>query len=424
VEYHDALALVIGILEEMLGSKIYADMRLDGLISAKSEIIDALRQAVKIRAGISIGAKDIRDCETVGRLAECLAQIATRDSSNRARLWESKGDETKIDACEYPVWFGTNRQPNKTANGSLEFSSVRDSVVHLGLCRVSVPKSHKIGSLGSPLWKRITTGIDDRLRLVSIEEMAIDEYWRAVTEAVGAVDIDERDAVIFVHGYNVSFADAALRAAQIGFDLSITGAMMFFSWPSMGATSAYMADEATIEASEAAITQFMTDVATQAGARAVHIIAHSMGNRGVLRAISRIAANAEQLSRVRFEQIILAAPDIDLDLFRQSCGAYARVSKRTTLYVCAKDRAIEASGWLHQFPRVGLTPPICVMSGIDTVNVTNVDLTILGHGYVAEAREVLHDMHDLITHGTEPDRRFGLRGYVTESGGRFWIVGA
>jgi hypothetical protein len=86
--------------------------------------------------------------------------------------------------------------------------------------------------------------------------------------------------------------------------------------------------------------------------------------------------------------------------------------------------AVEASGWLHQFPRVGLIPPICVIPGIDTVNVTNVDLSMLGHGYVAAARDVLHDIHDLITHGTAPDRRFGLREAVTMAGERFWIIGA
>jgi alpha/beta hydrolase family protein DUF900 len=120
------------------------------------------------------------------------------------------------------------------------------------------------------------------------------------------------------------------------------------------------------------------EIVQTAGARAVHIIAHSMGNRGVMRAINRIAAKAEQQSRVRFEQIILAAPDIDADVFRELCGAYASVSKRTTLYVCGKDRAIEASSWLHQFPRVGLTPPICVVHGIDTINVTNVILPFWG----------------------------------------------
>jgi len=267
------------------------------------------------------------------------------------------------------------------------------------------------------------TGVDDRLRLIGIEDLVVDAYWDAVRDALHNVDVDDRDAVVFIHGYNISFAEAALRTAQIGFDLSIKGAMAFFSWPSQGSALSYSADEATIEASEGTITQFLVDVATRSGARAVHIIAHSMGNRGLLRAVNRIAADAERKIPIRFDQIILAAADVDLDTFRQLCNAYGHVAKRATLYVSAKDSAVEASGWLHRFPRVGFTPPVCVVTGIDTVSVSNVDLSILGHGYVAEARDVLRDMHDLISHGTSPDRRFGLREAATNTGERYWIVG-
>jgi len=48
--------------------------------------------------------------------------------------------------------------------------------------------------------------------------------------------------------------------------------------------------------------------------------------------------------------------------------------------------AVATARWLHKFPRVGLMPPVFIASGIDTINVTNVDLTEFGHGYVANAR--------------------------------------
>jgi len=225
-----------------------------------------------------------------------------------------------------------------------------------------------------------------------------------------------------VHGYNVSFKDAALRAAQIGFDLSIKGAMAFFSWPSQGTIGGYMADAATIEASEQDITNFMIDFVTKSGAESVHIIAHSMGNRGVLRAVNRIAVQAEQRSGVPFGQIVLAAADVDSDMFRQLCGAYAQIARRTTLYISERDRAVEASHWLHQFPRVGLMPPICIASGIDTIAVTNVDLTLLGHGYIGGAREILTDIHQLITTGAPPDQRFGITASSTPRGERYWVI--
>jgi hypothetical protein len=67
-------------------------------------------------------------------------------------------------------------------------------------------------------------------------------------------------------------------------------------------------------------------------------------------------------------------------------------------------------------------PPVCVASGIDTVAVTNVDLTLLGHGYIGEARGVLTDIYELITKGSAPQHRFGIAAASTPSGERYWTI--
>jgi esterase/lipase superfamily enzyme len=325
--------------------------------------------------------------------------------------------EPQVDAT-YPVWYGTNRAPRDATDSSKGYSAERDSKVHLGRCEVFIPKSHKIGSTGSSWWARLKSGVDDRLRLLSISELSPEVYWAQIA----TYPLEDRDAVIFVHGYNVSFESAALRAGQIGFDLSIKGCMAFFSWPSQGSIGGYITDEASIEASELAIMQFMIDFATRSDAPRVHIIAHSMGNRGVLRAVDRMASHAQAITGKRFGQIILAAPDVDADTFRNLSTAYVNLSQRTTLYVSTRDHAVEASQWLHSFPRAGLVPPIMIVPGIDTINVTNADLTMLGHGYVAESRSVLEDMHRLIVHGDPPERRFGLHEEKIDGDQRYWLI--
>ena len=334
-----------------------------------------------------------------------------------------KNAEEDLADAEYPVWYGTNRRPNG-AHLNAGFSAERDSVVHQGLCRVFVPKSHKIGSLGSSWWKRLLKMTDDRLRLLSIEEQQQEAFWAGIAAHLRSLSVEDQTAVIFVHGYNVTFEAAALRAAQIGFDLSIKGVMAFFSWPSRGLLEGYPADAATIEASEGQIADFMTDFVLRSGAKSVHVIAHSMGNRGVLRAVNRIAGQAQQRTQVRFGQIILAAADVDADVFRTLSAAYAQVSSRTTLYVSSRDLAVEASRWLHDFPRAGLLPPVLVTDHMDTVSVTNADLTMLGHGYVADARGVLQDIHNLFVHGAPPAKRFGLREARNDRGQPFWLIGS
>ena len=60
--------------------------------------------------------------------------------------------------------------------------------------------------------------------------------------------------------------------------------------------------------------------------------------------------------------------------------------------------------------------------GIDTVNVTGVDVTMLGHSYFAEARDLLQDIHNLISTGSPPNKRFGLR--ERRAGTQtFWEIG-
>lgn len=327
----------------------------------------------------------------------------------------------QVDA-QYRVWYATSRKPVDPAEPSRGFSTERDSRIHHGTCDVFVPRSHKVGSTGSAWWKRLVKGADDRMRVLATSSLQEPAFWQQLHESLAQCSVDDRDAVVFVHGFNVSFDEAALRAAQIGFDLQVKGAMAFYSWASRGDVKKYPADEAAVELDEIPIAEFLCDMALRTGARRVHVIAHSMGNRAVLRAMSQIVQRAEHLGGVRFGQVVLAAADVDARKFQELCHAYPKLAQRTTLYVSSRDAAVEAARWLHDFPRAGLMPPITIAPGIDTVNAANADVSLLGHGYVAEARDVISDIHALIRHGTSPEQRFGLRAATTTHGEPYWLI--
>ena len=93
-----------------------------------------------------------------------------------------------------------------------------------------------------------------------------------------------------MHGYNVSFDEAATRAAQLGYDLKIPGATFFFSWPSAARLDAYAADEATIEAGLPYLEQFVLLLASRFPEVPMNILAHSMGNRAVLRLLEKLCS--------------------------------------------------------------------------------------------------------------------------------------
>lgn len=326
---------------------------------------------------------------------------------------------------EHEVWFGTNRAPRDPADPTRGFANQRDprGEVHYGTCTVYIPRAHQFGSTGTPFWQRWKRleFTDDHLELRAIRPFDSEEAFLAsLRERMGDRPADERTVLVYLHGYNTSFEEAALRAAQIGFDLEVE-TTAFYSWPSREEVVHYSADISRIEASERQIAEFLTAVATRSGADRVHLLAHSMGNRGLARAISRITLYATRTSEVRFGQIILAAPDLDVDLFRELAAVYPRISDRTTMYVSARDKALEMSSYLQDSDRAGFTPPVTVLEGIDTVEVTDIDVTRLGHGYFAEARPVLEDILQLLVGGEPPEEREGTRAAALGAA-RFWAL--
>lgn len=331
---------------------------------------------------------------------------------------ESRSDEKdKL----YRVWYGTNRQPVVENGKVVDYDNNRGMQTSYGICDVHIPKHHKIGSVGSPWWRRWPKfWEDDQLLLKRVESLAEEAFWESIGQLFRSQDEAERVLLIYVHGYKTTFQDAAIRTAQLGIDLGVKGASAFFSWPSKGHLMGYSADEAAIEASEGALGNFILEMANRSGANKVHLIAHSMGNRGVLRAFTRTVGKVASSLKIPFGQVFLAAPDIDVDLFKQLAYAYPKLANRTTLYVSQKDKALLSSGILHDYPRAGFVPPVTVVNDVDTIEVTSIDLSFLGHGYVAEAKSVLTDMHQLMESGTPPSRRFGLAEVLLGDGLRYW----
>jgi esterase/lipase superfamily enzyme len=227
-------------------------------------------------------------------------------------------------------------------------------------------------------------------------------------------------SVLYIHGYNVSFELAALRAAQLGADLKIDGIMSFFSWPSKGKFTGYPPDEASIEASEEPLTAYLAQLAGCLGDGALHIIAHSMGNRALLRSMKELLNRVESKQNLKLGQIFLAAPDVDARVFANLARVFKSLSERTTLYVSPKDKALASSGILHDYPRAGFTPPVTTVDGIDTVDTSSVDLSFLGHGYFAASRDVLEDMYTLLRHNLPPlDRQLSQE---VSDGHPYWSI--
>lgn len=328
-----------------------------------------------------------------------------------------RADDIRTDRS-YSVLYGTNRKPIKTGKVLEGFSGNRSNYTSYGICRVNIPIGHRIGSLGSPWIRRIFKG-DDRIAIDRIYELDSSEFWGEVTNRLRRFTHPKR-ALIFVHGFNTSFEDAVLRAAQIGFDLGVPSGIGLFSWPSAGRFLHYSADGVASEDSKFALADFIEGYATKTNAEKIDVIAHSMGSRCLIYAVEVLTSkNSPALGKLG--QLILAAADVDQSLMRNMAQCSVSKFNKTTIYTSSKDNAIKASRWLHNFPRVGLYPPLFVLNCADTVAVEKVDLTRLGHSYMAEARSLLKDMFDILEHGHPPNKRFSLEP-ICDSNGSYWRI--
>jgi esterase/lipase superfamily enzyme len=317
----------------------------------------------------------------------------------------SRKSETQQKGVVFPVWYATNR---KLASSNT-FCSERSSMLTYGKVGVLIPKHHRYGEIGASFLKRLVrlSLKDDKLVIRSNQFLTPEKFWGGMSaeHEVHRKGKKPVDALVFIHGYNVTFENAAIRAAQLGFDLKINGTTTLYSWPSKGAFDGYISDSAAIEASEKFISDFLIDFVRKSGADRVNIIAHSMGNRGLLRALQHINSKAELQTEFKLNQIFLAAPDIDRDLFMNLAYLYKHHSCRTTLYASPADMALHLSSEIHSAPRAGYYHPYTVALGVDTIDVPDFNLDFLGHGYFAQAEALLTDIFTLITSDAAPAER-------------------
>jgi len=332
------------------------------------------------------------------------------------------------DPRNVPLWFGTNREPADRKDIGLGFSgrrSVDGSVWH-GRCIVNVPQGHALGSIGTQglkgWWQRWRHGVDDRLRLLSIEGRDEPAFWQAVRAGMGESDPHQRvpEALLFVHGYRVTFEDAALRAAQLAYDLKIRDTS-FFAWPSAGVAAKYTVDEASAKNATQPLAEFISalDAGAHAAGTALHIIAHSMGNRVLLAALQWLVLKGRTPQAI--DKIVCAAPDEDAADFVAAMAALRSVGRRRTLYASSKDKPVWLSEVAHGYPRAGRIPPVTLAEGLDTVDASDLEATFLGHSDFATERPLLQDLFSLLKASLEPRERLGLEA-VNTGAGAYWRI--
>lgn len=315
------------------------------------------------------------------------------------------------------VFYATDRRPTGSKEPSGFFGSERSSNLHWGTCTVSIPRDHRMGKLESRHWYLLEFSPDPSRDVVLMQVSSLDiARFRAKLQSVIA-RARSKDMLLFIHGYNVSFEDAARRTAQLAYDLG-QEVPVFYSWPSKAEEASYPADEATVEWTTAHLVQFLDQITKVTDAQKINVVAHSMGNRALVRALLQYS-QAKRTGRIR--NLILTAPDIDSDTFQDLAREFHKAASHSTLYASSGDLAIKASAKYHQSPRAGSAgEKLVIMDGLDTIDATPVKTDFLAHSYYGDSRTLISDMFYLINGNLPPDKRSGLE-ERTLRGKKYWV---
>ena len=316
--------------------------------------------------------------------------------------------ETKMrDYVKVPVFFGTTRKV--VSGGGKNVYGYERGRLQYGVSWVSIPRAHEVGELEEPSVRTLTFREDPAKHVVLLEVRAIPKNrWFADLNA-SIADTHLKQAFVFIHGYNTTFSDAARRTAQIKYDLGFAGPAILFSWPSHGETSMYLADETNAEWSVPLLASFLVDLRRRTGATTIHLIAHSLGNRVLTRAVQLIDLDNTIQPKPSFSQILLAAPDMDADVFRDELAPrMLKVARGITLYGASDDVAIRVSKTVHDATRAGEGgADLPIIEGIDSIDVTGIDASFLKHSYIGGV-SVLGDIAQMICEGKTTARRLGI----------------
>jgi esterase/lipase superfamily enzyme len=305
-------------------------------------------------------------------------------------------------ATRLPIFIATTRRAVDAERPGFRFGTQDANTLSWGAAQVNVP-SYRVRAEGEIARPGVEANPDAQ-RLMFVSSLLPADSIRFVQRVrEDLARTRSRDILVFVHGYNSSFEDAAVRLAQLVADMGFDGTAVLFTWPSAGALSGYIRDQQTARNAGWHLLHLLRDQLPLAQPDRIHVIAHSMGSEVLSKAMSLIQRSD---SLPRLAQVVFAAPDVDARIFaREILPVIRDRAQGVTLYASSDDDALRASRVLNGVLRLGLGgDSLTVLDGMTTVDATRVRGDVLGHTLFGNSA-LLSDLHAVLTEGRTPAER-------------------
>ena len=320
------------------------------------------------------------------------------------------------------IVYATDRKQTGKQEAKFYYGNERGEISY-GTCVVAINiEKSKSKFSDYTIW---TTGYQnkpgERGELRKVDKLEKNEFLKEFGNRINASK--DKSALIYIHGYYRTFEIAAKSVATLVYEIKYQGTPIMFSWPSRYELAAYHGDMTSIDWSTAHLRDFLEDIALRTDIQTIHIIAHSLGNRGFVNAFIDLLKNPDITSSWKFGEIVLAAPDLDRQIFeRDIAPIITETSSRITLYVSGVDIPLLVSKAVNLYTRLGdISEEPVIIEGIETIDASHVVTLYSGHTYYRESPMVMEDLYYLINQRKGASNRPTLKP-VDSPRGRYWEI--
>lgn len=286
----------------------------------------------------------------------------------------------------------TTRAPD--SNPAVLFSGERGTGLALSAVTVSIPPDGK-REVGQVQWpKKLPSDPMKTFTTVSVAPMLS----AAQAKDWGRSHMTKsRRVMVFVHGFNNRYEDAVYRFAQIVHDSGADVAPVIFTWPSRASIFDYNYDKESTNYSRDALEELLRTVARDPSVSDVTVMAHSMGTWLAMESLRQMAIRDGKVAS-KISNVILAAPDLDVDVFGRQIAEIGKTNPKFTIFTSQDDRALLVSRRISgNVDRLGQIDPAAepYRSALEKFGISVIDLTkmksgdSLNHGKFAESPDVV-----------------------------------
>ena len=252
-------------------------------------------------------------------------------------------------AATHEIFVATTRQ-RATKNPRQVYDGDRSLTTSFARVDVTVPKSHQLGAIERVKGSANSNPAKD----FTAKDVTFYEGAPQFAKAVGAdIAMSGGRALVFVHGFNNGFDDGIYRLTQIAHDTKYPGTPVLFSWASSGKTTGYIYDKESANAARDDLEATLRMLA-KTRVKSIDIIAHSMGTWVTMEALRQLAITGDRDLGGKLGYVVLASPDIDVDVFKKQMIRYGKPDKPFAILLSGDDRALKLSSLISgDKPRVG-----------------------------------------------------------------------